>query len=68
MAARIGGFSGHSWGEVPWITESPTGSVTMGSGQADFRSMSSVAAKCEAAWWLFIDEAEAVGAEKFGIL
>ena len=68
MAARIGGFTVHSWGEVPWIKESPIGSVTMGSGQADLRNMSSMAAKCEVARWLFIDEAEAVGAENFGIL
>ena len=68
MAARIGGFTVHSWGEVPWIKESPIGSVTMGSGQADLRNMSSMAAKSEVARWLFIDEAEAVGAENFGIL
>ena len=68
MAARIRGFTVHSWGEVPWIKESPIGSVTMGSGQADLRNMSSMAAKCEVARWLFIDEAEAVGAENFGIL
>ena len=67
MAARIGGFTVHSWGEVPWIKESPIGSVTMGSGQADLRNMSSMTAKCEVARWLFIDEAEAVGAENFGI-
>ena len=40
----------------------------MGSGQADLRNMSSVAAKCEVARWLFTEEAEAVGAENFGIL
>ena len=68
MAPRIGGSTVHSWGEVPWIKESPIGSVTMGSGQADLCNMSTMAAKCEVERWLLIDEAEAVGAETFGIL
>ena len=68
MAARINGSTVHSWGEVPWAMDGPSGSMTMASGSTDLRDMSSMAAKMELCRWLFIDEVEAVGAEILGTL
>jgi hypothetical protein len=63
MAARINGFTVHSWGEIPWSMDSPQGGMTLRSGSSDSRNMSSMGSKCEHCHWLFIDECEAVGAE-----
>jgi hypothetical protein len=68
MASRINGFTVHSWGEIAWCMESPTGPMTLCSGRSDSRDMSSMAAKLEHLKWLFIDESEAVGAGHLGTL
>ena len=68
MAARIGGSTVHSWGEIPWIKDGPTGSMAMGARRAYVRDVSTMASKCELVRWVFIDEAEAVGGENMGAL
>ena len=68
MAARINGSTVHSWGEVPWAMDGPSGTMTMASGSTDLRDMSSMSTKMELCRWMFIDEVEAVGAEILGIL
>jgi hypothetical protein len=45
MAARINGSTVHSWGEVPWAMDGPSGTMTMASGSTDLRDMSSMSTK-----------------------
>ena len=68
MAARINGFTVHSWGEIPWCKPGPRGSMQVLAGNADGKGMSTMAAKMELCRWLFVDEVEAVGAEIIGIM
>ena len=68
MAARISGFTVHSWGEIQWCKEGPKGSMQVLPGTTDGKGMSTMAAKMELCRWLFVDEVEAVGAEIIGIM
>ena len=68
MAARINGFTVHSWGEIEWSTETATGSRTFKSGSCNARDMSSMSSKCEWCRWVLIDECEATGAGILGSL
>ena len=67
MAGRIGGFTVHSWGEVPFSVDAPQGNMTLGSRSDGLdRDMSKMASKCQSLRFLFIDEAEALGAGIIG--
>ena len=68
MAARINGYTVHSWAEVQWDKNGPKGSTHMQTGNKDSQDMSSMAAKMELCRWLFVDEVEAVGAEIIGVM
>ena len=61
MAARINGFTVHSWGETQWCKEGPKGSMQVLPGTTDGKGMSTMAAKMDLCRWLFVDEVEAVG-------
>ena len=66
MAARLDGFTVHSWGEVRWQQEGPRGAFTMSSRKGNKQNMSSMAAKMEWARFILIDEIEATAAEDLG--
>ena len=66
MASNIGGFTHHSWGEVPF--KDARGSMICSSSRVEDDFHSSMLSKCGTLRFICIDEVEATGAETTGRL
>ena len=65
MAALVGGYSIHSWGDVPLNAEH---AARVSGSKYSARNVSTMADKCSRMRWMIIGEVEAVGCEVLGAL